>query len=60
MDLHSKPIHPNISIYILETLLHTFPMALTRRIRLTVKAFNIGDHDSFIFMIFMNDWAVLL
>ena len=30
-------LHPNISIHILHTVLYTFPMALTRRICLTIK-----------------------
>ena len=30
--------HSNISIRILHTLLYTYPLALTRRIRLTIKA----------------------
>ena len=33
------PLHPNISIYFLHTVLYTFPMALTRRICLTIKSF---------------------
>ena len=31
-------LHPNISIHILHTVLYTFPMALTRRICLTIKS----------------------
>ena len=30
--------HPNISIHILHTILYTFPLVLTRRIRSTIKA----------------------
>ena len=33
------PLHPNISIYFLHTVLYTFPMVLTRRICLTIKSF---------------------
>lgn len=36
--------HPNISIEILYTLLYTFPLVLTRRIGLTIKASLVGDH----------------
>ena len=32
-----NPLHPNISIHILHTLLYTFPSVLTRRIWLTIK-----------------------
>ena len=32
-------LHPNISIYFLHTVLYTFPMALTKRICLTIKNF---------------------
>ena len=34
-----KPLHPNISIHILHTVLYTFPKVLTRRICLTIKSF---------------------
>ena len=32
-----KPLHLNIVIHILHTLLYTFPLVLTRRICLTIK-----------------------
>ena len=32
-------LHPNIRIYFLHTVLYTFPMALTRRICLTINSF---------------------
>ena len=35
---HINPLHPNISIQILHTLLYTFPLVLTMRICLTIKA----------------------
>ena len=34
-----KPLHPNISMHILHTVLYTFPKVLTRRICLTIKSF---------------------
>ena len=34
-----NPVHPNISIYILHTVLYTFPKVLTKRICLTIKSF---------------------
>ena len=33
-----NPLHPNISIHILHTLSHTFPLVLTRRIPLKIQA----------------------
>ena len=40
-----NPLHPNISIPSLHTLLYTFPLALTRRICLAIKASLVGDHS---------------
>ena len=37
-----NPLHPNISMHILHTVLHTFPKRLTRRICLRVAL--VGDH----------------
>ena len=34
-----NPLHPNISIHNLHTVLYTFPKVLTRRICLTIKSF---------------------
>ena len=39
-----NPLHPNISMYILHTILFTFPKVLTRRIYFTIKSFLVGDH----------------
>ena len=39
-----NPLHPNISIHILHSLLYTFTIVLTRRICLTIKASLSGDH----------------
>ena len=36
-NLPVNPLHPNISMYILHTVLCTFPKVLTRRICVTVK-----------------------
>ena len=49
-----NPLHPNISIHILYTLLYTFPLALTRRICLTLTVM------SFTHTILKNDSAVIL
>ena len=35
------PLHPNVSLYILHTVLCIFPEVLTRRICLTIKSFFI-------------------
>ena len=34
-----NPLHPNISMHILHTVLYTFPNVLAGRIRLTVERF---------------------
>ena len=34
-----NPLHPNISMYILHTVLYIFPNVLTRRICLAIKSF---------------------
>ena len=39
-----NPLHPNISMHILHTVLYTFLKVLTRRICLTIKASQVGDH----------------
>ena len=40
-----NPLHPNISMHILHTVLYTFPEELKRRICLTMKRyFIVGDH----------------
>ena len=43
-----NPLHPNISLHILHTVLYTFPMVLKRRICLTVTSFNLELIPSFI------------
>ena len=42
--LHINPLHPNISMHILHTVLDTFPKELMRRICLTTKSILAGDH----------------
>ena len=42
--LQVKPSHPNISINILPTILHTIREVLTGKIHLTVKVSKVGDH----------------
>ena len=39
-----NPLYLNISILILHTVLLTFPLLLTRRIHLTIKAYEVGDY----------------
>ena len=55
-----NPLHPNISIHILHTLLCTIPLVLTGRICLTIKSFVRLATISVILMILMNDSAALL
>ena len=38
-----NPIHPNISMHILHTVLYTFPWVMRRRICLTIKSFLLLD-----------------
>ena len=38
-QIYLNPLHPNISMHILHTVLYTFPKELTRRICLTIKDF---------------------
>ena len=49
--LHEKKtlnhLHPNISIYILSAFFHKFPFVLSRRIHLTIKAFQVGNYPSY-------------
>ena len=39
-----NPLHPNISMLILRTVLNTIPKGLKRRICLTVKSSLVVDH----------------
>ena len=48
-----NPLHPNISIYILHTVLHTFPKELTRRIYSTINNFFLLVIISFILVTLM-------
>ena len=47
-----NPLHQNISMHILHTVLHTFPDVLARRICLTIKSFDL--HLIIIFYILMT------
>ena len=38
-----NPIHPNISMHILHTVLYTFPWVMTKRICLTINSFLLFD-----------------
>ena len=38
-----NPIHPNISMHILHTVLYTFPWVMRRRVCLTIKSFLLLD-----------------
>ena len=47
------PLHPNISLQVLHTFLHTFPNVMTRRICLTIK--SLID-DRFLYSHDLNVW----
>ena len=49
-----NPLHFTISLHICQTVLYTFPKVLTRRICLTIKASQIGDH--FLYSHDLYDW----
>ena len=55
-----NPLHPNISMHILHTVLYTFPRVLTWRICLTVKSFFYLVIISLILMTFMLDPGVIV
>ena len=42
--LNNLPLHPNISMHILHTVLYTFFNVLIRRICLTIKSFLVDNH----------------
>ena len=46
-----NPLHPNISMQTLHTMLYTFPKGLTRRICLTIKSFSF---DLFLYSCILN------
>ena len=54
---HLNPLHPNISIHILNTIHHTFPKVLTRRICLIIK--SCSSISSFLITL-MFDLGVIL
>ena len=39
-----NPLHPNIGIHILHSVLYILPKLLTRRMFLTINSFLVGDH----------------
>ena len=57
-DVYFNTSHHNISIHLLLTLLHTFLLALTRRIRLMIKASLIGHH--YLYSRDFNEWFSIL
>ena len=54
------PLHPNIIMHILHTVLYTLPEVLTRRIRLLIKSFFLLVIISFILMTLMCDLGMIL
>ena len=57
-DVYFNTSHHNISIHLLLTLFHTFLLALTRRIRLMIKASLIGHH--YLYSRDFNEWFSIL
>ena len=57
-DVYFNTSHHNISIHLLLTLLHTFLLALMRRIRLMIKASFIGHH--YLYSHDFNEWFSIL
>ena len=60
LGIHLTPSHPNISMHILHTVLHTFLKVLTRRICLTVKSLFYLVIILLILMTFMFDSGLIL
>ena len=50
-----NPLNPEITMNILHTALHRFPMALLRRIFLTIRYFSLFDH--FLFYQILYAWS---
>ena len=44
VDSTINPLHPNINIHILQTVVYTFSKMLMRRICLTSRASLVADH----------------
>ena len=54
VDSTINPLHPNISIHILQTVVYTFSKVLMRRICLTSRASLVADH--FIYSCYFYVW----
>ena len=59
-DAANNPLHPDISIHFVPTVLYTFPKVLTRRIELKIQSVNLNIVIiSFILMTPMFDLGVI-
>ena len=56
LNVTVDPLHPNIIMHILHTVLYTFPEVLTRRICLLIKSFFLLE----ILVTFVCDSGVIL
>ena len=60
LGIYLTPLHPNISMHILHTVLYMFLKVLTRRICLTIKSLFYLVIILLILMTFMFDLGVIL
>ena len=60
LGIYLTPLHPNISMHILHTVLYMFLKVLTRRICLTIKSLFYLVIILLILMTFMFDSGVIL
>ena len=60
LGIYLTPLHPNISMHILHTVLYIFLKVLTRRICLTIKSLFYLVIILLILMTFMFDSGVIL
>ena len=60
LGIYLTPLHPNISMHILHTVLYIFLKVLTRRICLTIKSLFYLVIILLILMTFMFDSGVML
>ena len=60
LNVTVDPLHLNVIMHILHTVLYTLPEVLTRRIRLLIKSFFLLVIISFILMTLMCDLGMIL
>ena len=60
LNVTVDPLHLNVIMHILHTVLYTLPEVLTRRIRLLIKSFFLLVIISFILLTLMCDLGMIL